>query len=104
MTESICPPTDRPPILIRESVWWFAQQMELKLLDNEHKGHWSRDSLLGLLQRLHEELCELLAAIRRENLENVIGEAADVANFAMIIADNARHLNQVGTANELSST
>ena len=104
MTESTCPPTDRPPVLVRESVWWFAQQMELKLLENEHKGHWARDSLLGLLQRLHEESCELLAAIRHENIENVIREAADVANFAMMIADNARQINQDGTANELSST
>lgn len=85
---------------LRPEVEAFARLMELKLRENDHKGGWRHDCVGDLLQLLREEAAELKEALRsRVNLVNVppaldregralIGrEAADVANFAMMIAD-----------------
>lgn len=90
---------------IRDEVLWFAGEMERKLKANDHKGDWSNCTFGYLSRRLHQETKELsraLAAFKalREGpgsdeaaadmAENLIREAADVANFAMMIADQAR--------------
>jgi predicted RecB family nuclease len=84
---------------LRPTVLWFAQQMELKLCANEHKSSWSRASYNYLLLRLSQEAAELNDQIYEKSLgyrsherdaEMIIPEAADVANFAMMIADNCR--------------
>lgn len=70
-----------------EEVQQFAWDMARKLKCNEHKGGWeglSVDELFGLLE---EELDELADAIMNGTAADVIDEAADVANFAMMIAD-----------------
>lgn len=41
-----------------------------------------------LLMRLHQEVDELVIALNENNPKNVLREAADVANFAMFIADH----------------
>ena len=82
----------------RESVTWFASIMEIKLKMNDHKGGWADESDGYLIDRLSEEKSELHQAIvsahKDPNDEDlwraVISEAVDVANFAMMIADNAR--------------
>jgi hypothetical protein len=64
--------------------------MEYKLSLNRHKGDregWSGDSPELLLARLKEEVTELLGAIHSGTDQQVLEEAADVANFAMMIAD-----------------
>lgn len=77
----------------RTSVNWFAEQMELKLRDNDHKGGWARCEHSWLLDRLKQEVGELEKALDQvDNQENVIKEAADVANFALMIADLAGRL------------
>lgn len=68
------------------SVRAFAQRMERKLAANRHKGGregWLQEHPLTLLRLLYVELGELNYAMDR--MES--GEAADVANFAMMIAD-----------------
>jgi hypothetical protein len=78
---------------VREEVRRFAQMMELKLKANDHKGGWQNCSPLFLLGRLKEETAELEQEIRKWFLadkEQIIKEAVDVANFAMMIADLAR--------------
>ncbi len=75
----------------------FAELMEAKLEANRHKGNregWMKASPNALLERLREELVELIWALRGTTLEPgpdalaaVAHEAADVANFAMMIAD-----------------
>ncbi|WAH38598.1 hypothetical protein [Alicyclobacillus dauci] len=94
----------------REPVAWFAEHMEETLRRNDHKGGWDDCSTRWLLSRLHEELDELAESMSgrcgcREadcphvlltpwdmaNKDRVIQEATDVANFAMMIADKARH-------------
>lgn len=74
----------------RPEVNWFAKQMELKLRANDHKRHWSEVHLDYLIDRLFQEANELWRAIQNgEPAANIVKEAADVANFAMMIADNA---------------
>lgn len=76
----------------------FAGEMEAKLLENSHKGGregWAQDTGAALMIRLREEVDELGLAVAgnkccgRRDKEQVVREAADVANFAMMIADVA---------------
>ena len=68
------------------TVYWFALEMVRKLDSNKPKKGgregWENDDPLALLGRLREEVEELSAA------RNDIGEAADVANMAMMVADS----------------
>lgn len=74
------------------AVQWFAMSMERKLDLNRHKGTWIHCTPNELLKRLKEETQELEDEIKTGNLDNVLQEAADVANFAMMIADVCNHL------------
>jgi NTP pyrophosphatase (non-canonical NTP hydrolase) len=70
------------------NVFEFAGAMSKELERNSHKGGWSRETYGYLLNRLKQEVAELRRAVRgRESPESVLSEAADVANFAMMIAD-----------------
>ena len=80
-------------IELRPEVQWFAEHMELALQANDHKGGWRHDSCSALLIRLREETDELKAALQKGyHLRHIVQEAADVANFAMMVADNAASL------------
>lgn len=94
---------------LRPSVAAFAQLMEAKLRENDHKGGWRHCTTAYLSRRCGNELKELRGVIRRgrdwvlrstfpsgrgpvlsdnEDVRRSVGEeAADVANFAMMIAD-----------------
>lgn len=78
---------------IRPEVMKFAEAMERKLRKNDHKGGWNTSEFWYLSTRLEEERRELdraiIRAVRSNKWKAVIGEAVDVANFAMMIADNA---------------
>jgi NTP pyrophosphatase (non-canonical NTP hydrolase)/uncharacterized coiled-coil protein SlyX len=76
----------------RSEVLEFADDMERKLRENDHKGGWDGDEPKALLKRLREEVDELAKALASPNRQNdrVIDEAADVGNFAMMIADVIR--------------
>lgn len=86
----------------RPEVVAFANIMEAKLQENDHKGGWKTDDAEDLFVRLGEECVELSEAIGLWRIQddwrsaalhllacrkNVAREAADVANFAMMIAD-----------------
>ena len=78
---------------VRPQVLWFAQQMEAKLKANDHKGGWENESIHSLIGRLGQEWRELYDALFppwKRDPERVAEEAADVANFAMMIADVVR--------------
>jgi len=96
---------------IRPAVLLFAAAMEQKLRENdEKKGGWGDESESFLLGRLREETDELDREIERFHRANaafmrceeradpnarardVRREAADVANLAMMLADNAGDL------------
>lgn len=76
--------------LPRKQVQWFAGEMERVLKENDHKGGWDKIETLVLLNRLKEEVAELADAIEADDVSVTIKEAIDVANFAMMIADNTR--------------
>lgn len=67
-----------------------AAQRE-KLRENAHKAHWTEDSLTVLFGKLLEEVRELGLEIStnrgKDRAKKVLREAADVANFAAMIAD-----------------
>jgi len=87
----------------RESVLWFANRMERKLVVNDHKGGWLDEDPMYLLRRCRQELDELSRVLRDadicwstwghfgEGKMLIVNEAADVANLAMMIADQARN-------------
>lgn len=86
-------------LTLRPAVARFAQVMERELRENDHKGGWKQcrpADLFDLYGRLTEEVAELRTVLhRRANgdvMAPVTAEAADVANFAMIIADVASGL------------
>jgi NTP pyrophosphatase (non-canonical NTP hydrolase) len=66
--------------------------MQRALNDNDHKDGWDECSLGYLFGRLGEEVQELKEAMQAidRDPELIVSEAADVANFAMMIADNVR--------------
>lgn len=64
----------------------FAKVMEQKLACNEHKESWENLPVLWFLDRIEEELRELREALFHETPNHVSLEAADVANFLMMLA------------------
>ena len=74
--------------------------MEKKLQANDHKTHWSEMTLFQLGCRLEDENRELKEALQdftwgdQKDTTALRGEAVDVANFAMMIFDNATDENK----------
>ena len=73
----------------RKEVEIFSLCMEEKLRRNDHKGGWEGVGQHTLFDRLRAEVDELEQALANEPDVNVMYEAADIANFAMMIAWNA---------------
>jgi len=73
----------------RECVVEFSQNMESQLQRNDHKPGWKNDDPIALLRRIREETDELEEALNKKipTVGKIKKEAADVANFAMMIAD-----------------
>ena len=86
----------------RPEVRAFADLMEAKLRENDHKAGWKGEDASDLFPRIAEEADELWRAMVRhskrlswgdawvmetDTVERIGREAADVANFAMMIAD-----------------
>ena len=78
----------------------FARLMEAKLEKNRHKGNregWLKDHPWDLVERMLDETVEVQQCftegsdgrIEFEDVESLSKECADVANFAMMIADCA---------------
>lgn len=82
----------------------FRAVMLEKLAKNQHKGNragWWHDYPDALLDRVREETRELAKEVKGDryghrNLPALVREAADVANMAMMVADSARALMNVG--------
>ena len=67
----------------------FFEAMVYKLARNANKGRWEDLDVDSSMIRLREEVQELAEAIDTGNGVEMLMEAADVANFAMILADIA---------------
>lgn len=71
------------------TIFRFAEAMSTELANNRHKGGWEGCTFKYLLNRAKQELAELERAVKaNESPEAVLSEAADVANFCMMIAEN----------------
>lgn len=89
----------QPDLRWRREIVAFADLMERELRENDHKGGWAAEHYRHLFHRMQEETDELALAIyaripwsRVQYLKDpdpvlVGSEAADIANFAMMIAD-----------------
>lgn len=76
---------------LRGVVREFAEAMEAKLKANDHKGGWERMTPSWLRRRLDTELREFDRARKAgQPAVEVLAEAADAANFLMMLADNYR--------------
>lgn len=88
---------------LRESVQWFAEQMEIELRkhDDDRGEDWKNDDLDPLFVHLKKEVKELESelepfwliapsAIPEGDRLKIIGEAVDTANMAMMVADVIR--------------
>jgi NTP pyrophosphatase (non-canonical NTP hydrolase) len=68
----------------------FRKAMNSKLFLNQHKGNrngWKMDDPYDLLIRVREETEELAKALDSDNKTEILQEAADIANMAMMVAD-----------------
>lgn len=74
----------------RDDLRRFIDAMVFKLAKNAHKGQWEDMSLGDAQDRLTDEVVELTDAIaNKNNFVEILLEAADVGNFAMIAASIA---------------
>ena len=69
---------------VRAQVARFALAMEEQLLKNDWKGGWADMADEEIFDRIDEEVLELKTA----STVTLLVEAADVANFCMMYADN----------------
>ncbi|MGE5572976.1 MAG: hypothetical protein ACM3ZU_08170 [Bacteroidota bacterium] len=81
---------------LRPALSEFAVYMEHKLRRNDHKPDWRTCSLAYLRGRLNQELAELDEAVQSGDPYRIYDECADVANFAMMIADRAKSNRREG--------
>jgi hypothetical protein len=78
--------------------------MAKRLKINNHKEHWCNYPIADMVNSLEAELIELIAEVDKvddvmeyhdsigvELVVRIIHEASDVANYAMMVADLARH-------------
>ena len=70
------------------AVFWFARQMLAKLWENKTKDGWHNKENHWLFEQLEKEVEELKWSW--DSPGDKIRECADIANFAMMIADNYR--------------
>lgn len=112
MSESTNPPRPTPESITRLSqcrpdVQRFALLMEQVLRRNDHKGGWKEMLPNELIQRMRDELDEVDTEYTYYEIGNfsmerfaisTALEAADVANFAMFLADNLGQLPEVELA------
>jgi hypothetical protein len=72
---------------IRPEVRRLALAMEAKLRKNDEKGGWADMDQWQMYHRMIDECRELTNALVGMNPKFILDECADVANFAMMIAD-----------------
>lgn len=84
----------------------FVDAMRHKLASNKYKGkrNWEDDSPETLLKRLKEEIDELEEAIKGGNQIEILLEAADVGNFAMMVSNVAIALAAGGNGSDQAKT
>jgi len=82
---------------LRPEVKRFAEEMERQLRNNDHKGGWENCDRTFLLNELVKNYKALLATGKKEN---ILRRCVNIANFAMMIADNWGGLMKGGGSGE----
>lgn len=73
---------------LRPEVRAFAELMETKLREYDDRPGWKQEGLTYLILRLDDEYQELEHEFATgRSIPNISAEAADVANFCMMIVD-----------------
>jgi len=74
----------------RHEVTDFSQVMEIRLKLNERKGHWGNEHHEFLTREMVRNFNHLFEALGKEDKDKdeITKRCANVANFAMMIADN----------------
>jgi NTP pyrophosphatase (non-canonical NTP hydrolase) len=75
---------------VRTELYQFVAMQEKKLKRNDHKLHWSNCTSEFLFGRLLDEVAELHKAMLTGVPSDTKDECVDIANFAMMIADNLK--------------
>ena len=65
-----------------------------ELIENRAKGGWDHCNIGWLITRMDEELHELKNAVDVRNWKEAITECADVANFAMMVAERIQAVHK----------
>ena len=76
---------------MRRAIRRFAELMEERMKRNDHKSGWDTATNTWLWQRAFDEMLELrdeMSKARSRSPIQIAREAADVANFVMMLADN----------------
>jgi hypothetical protein len=84
------PNADPTETYARRPLAMLAAGQREKLRANARKGTWRKHATTYLLERAEQEISELREAVDRCDAIEAYREAADVANFAMMVADNVR--------------
>lgn len=75
----------------------FLDAMVFKLRRNAHKGKWETVPMALALERLDDEMGELRSAVVNGSTMEILMEAADVANMALIVANISLEVREEGT-------
>lgn len=67
----------------------LSDAMKVKLMANAHRGKWENLDLDKAFDLLQGEVKELREAIENGNVVEILMESADLANYALMIADVA---------------
>lgn len=87
---------------LHRDVQRFVDAMVYKLHKNSHKGKWENLDIEDAIRLLKEEVVELQESVKTGNFVEMLLEAADIANFAMMVASIATMGEPVnGPANEI---
>lgn len=71
----------------RQAVLSFARTMEARLKANDYKGGWSGCDAQWLWHRAFAEMLELRDALQDKKPKSIANEAADAANFLMMVSN-----------------
>jgi NTP pyrophosphatase (non-canonical NTP hydrolase) len=89
---------------VNQTVKWFAERMKNKMMQNNHKRNWRDEPLQDLIIAISTEFGELVEALEKGDFEEIIDECADVANFAMMVADIIRREKKNETAEDTNDS
>lgn len=72
------------------SLDWFQKQMKEKLEFNNYKTGWHHLYVGTLRNLLKSQWNGLNEALRNDDSEEIVSKCANIANYAMMIADNSQ--------------